>query len=90
MCQGFFFIRDFPLQWIYLYTGFFFIKDFILPCIIVWGAPLLCEKARPDGVPQKGSAGMIITDIVDDNVQDYVRDFCVYVRRFCLELAQPI
>ena len=90
MCQGFFFIRDFPLQWIYLYTGFSFIKDFILPCIIVWGAPLLCEKAGPDGVPQKGSAGMIITDIVDDNVQDYVRDFCVYVQRFCLELAQPI
>jgi hypothetical protein len=27
---------------------------------------------------------------VDDNVQDYVRDFCVYVRRFCLELAQSI
>ena len=48
------------------------------------------EKAGPDGVPQKGSVGMIITDIVDDNVQDYVRDFCAYVRRFCLELAQPI
>ena len=63
---------------------------FILPCIIVWGAPLLCEKAGPDGVPQKGSAGMVITDIVGDIVQDYVRDFCVYVRRFCLELAQPI
>ena len=33
---------------------------------------------------------MVITDIVDDNVQDYVRDFCMYVRRFCLELAEPI
>ena len=69
---------------------YFLYKGFYLQCVIVWGAPLLCEKAGPDGVPQKGSAGMIITDIVDDNVQDYVRDFCVYVRRFCLELAQPI
>ena len=73
-----------------LIYGMFFYNIFFSPCIIVWGAPLLCEKAGPDGVLQKGSAGMIITDIVDDNVQDYVRDFCVYVRRFCLELAQPI
>ena len=72
-----FFIRDFPLQWIYLY-GCSFIQDFILLCIIDWSTPFLCEKVGPDGVPQKGSAEMVITDIVDDTVQDYVRDFCVY------------
>ena len=62
--------------------------------MIVWGAPLLCENVGPDGVPQKGSARMIITDIVDDNVKNYARDFCVCVcvcvRRFCLELALSI
>ena len=41
-------------------------------------------------IPQKGSAGTIITDFVDEYVQDYVWDFGVYVRRFCLEPAQPI
>ena len=33
---------------------------------------------------------LVITDFVDGYVQDYVRDFCMYVRRFCLELAQSI
>ena len=57
----------------------------------MYGARHFCaKKTEPDGVPQKGSAGMIITDIVDDNVQDYVWDFCVYVRRFCLRKACPM
>ena len=50
----------------------------------------MCEKAGPDGVSPKGFAGMIITDILGDNVQDYVRDFCMYVQRFYLELALPM